>query len=77
MAEATPELKHPKNQKQLKPENNREIKTIAFGSRYLTDSEKKLLNRRPRITGGCLGFRNIPILLVRKESFSLHRPPST
>ena len=37
---ATPELKHPKNQKQLKPENNREIKTIAFGSRYLTDSEK-------------------------------------
>ena len=54
-----------------------EIKPIAFGSRYLNDSEKKLLNRRIRITRSCLGIRKVLILLIRKQSLSIYRPPST
>ena len=56
-------------------QSDEENKSIAFGSRYLTDSEKKI-NRRTRITGSRLGFRKIPILSIRKESLSLLRPPS-
>ena len=50
-------------------------KPIAYGSRYLNETEK-ILNRRIGITGGSVGIREIPILSIRKESSPIHRPPS-
>ena len=49
-----------------------ELKPIAFGSRYLNDTEKKLLNRRTRINSSSLGIGKIPFLSVRKKSTPIH-----
>ena len=52
------------------------IKPIAYGSRYLNDTEKKLFNRRAGIISSSLGIRKIPILSIRKESIFIHGPSS-
>ena len=53
-----------------------EMKPIAFGSRYLNESEK-IFSRRTGTTSRCLGFEKDPILFIRKESLTLYKSPST
>ena len=49
---------------------------IAYGSRYLNETEKKILNRRIGIIGDSVGIREIPILSIREENSPIHRLPS-
>ena len=57
-------------------QSNCELKPIAFGSRFLNDTEKKIFDRRIRTTSGSLGPREISILPLREESIFIYRPPS-
>ena len=54
-----------------------ELKPIAFGSRYLNDSEKNYSIGELELLAVVWGLEKFRFLLIRKESLSIYRPPST
>ena len=57
-------------------QNDGNTKPIAYGSRYLNETEKKIFNRRIENIGSGVGIREIPISSLRKGCLPLYRPPS-